>query len=205
MVEAINRRQSILEAALRVFSVHGFHKASIKLIAKEANIKSSALIYHYFADKKDVLTAIIHELSPAKDLPLLNDEQMSQLMDLPLEQVLPLLLERIIAMQDDPTIEQLLRIYFSEAVRTPEVADAVGDLQMLGLGLLTKYLNRQIELGRLRSHNVQVTARAIVGTILVYFMTGKVFQRLSESLPEREVYIEEITKIFLDGVGKERS
>jgi AcrR family transcriptional regulator len=39
-----DRRGQILEAALRVFAERGFHKARIKEIAREAGIKSPALI-----------------------------------------------------------------------------------------------------------------------------------------------------------------
>jgi AcrR family transcriptional regulator len=54
-----DRRREILEAALRVFSERGFHGATIKEIAREAGIRSSALIYWYFEDKEDLFGEVL--------------------------------------------------------------------------------------------------------------------------------------------------
>lgn len=48
------RKQAILDAATRIFSKEGFHKASIGQIARECNI-SKSLLYHYFSSKQEML------------------------------------------------------------------------------------------------------------------------------------------------------
>lgn len=48
------RKQAILDAATRTFSLEGFHKASIGQIARECKI-SKSLLYHYFPSKREVL------------------------------------------------------------------------------------------------------------------------------------------------------
>ncbi len=48
------RKQAILDAATRIFSQEGFHKASIGQIARECNI-SKSLLYHYFSSKQEML------------------------------------------------------------------------------------------------------------------------------------------------------
>ncbi|MDP8959838.1 MAG: TetR/AcrR family transcriptional regulator, partial [Actinomycetota bacterium] len=48
-----------MDAALRVFAEHGFHKATIKRIAGQAHLRSPALIYWYFTDKVDLFRAAI--------------------------------------------------------------------------------------------------------------------------------------------------
>ena len=58
------RRGQILEAGLRIFAERGYHRATIKEFAREARIKSSALIYWYFEDKEDLFQAILKEFSP---------------------------------------------------------------------------------------------------------------------------------------------
>ncbi|MFW5691451.1 MAG: TetR/AcrR family transcriptional regulator, partial [Chloroflexota bacterium] len=45
MTDQPDRREAILRAALKVFSQHGFHKASIKQIAHAAGLKSTSHIY----------------------------------------------------------------------------------------------------------------------------------------------------------------
>ena len=56
-----DRRQQILEAALKVFSTKGFHKATNKDIAQAAGGISPGLIYWYFKDKEDLFFSIIRE------------------------------------------------------------------------------------------------------------------------------------------------
>ncbi len=54
------RTQQIMEAALEVFALNGFHKASISEIAKEAGI-SKGLLYNYFHNKEELLTNVMTE------------------------------------------------------------------------------------------------------------------------------------------------
>ena len=59
--EQSDRRNQILEAALRVFGTKGFHKATNKDIAEAAGGISPGLIYWYFKDKEDLFLSIIRE------------------------------------------------------------------------------------------------------------------------------------------------
>lgn len=52
------RKKQIQEAALEVFAKHGYHKASISQIAKEANI-SKGLLYNYFKNKEELLLYVM--------------------------------------------------------------------------------------------------------------------------------------------------
>lgn len=65
------KRQAITQAALECFSRFGFDATSIKMIAKEAGVKSSALIYYYFKDKDDLLFACMADTQPPRleDIP----------------------------------------------------------------------------------------------------------------------------------------
>ncbi len=56
------RRTQILDAATTVFAEKGFHRATIKDIARVANI-ADGTIYTYFASKTDVLLAILNRLN----------------------------------------------------------------------------------------------------------------------------------------------
>jgi len=196
-----DRRREILEGALRVFSQHGFHKSSIKMIAKEAGIKSSALIYHYFEDKKALLDAILLELSPLGELPILAESD--AFLEVSPEVLLPQVIQRILSLEDQPEIVSLMRLYLSEAARMPEVAEAVSELQQTAVGMLTRYLQRQIELGNLKPHHVHSAAVGLVGMILVNVMGRHVFPGLGDFIPEREIYAKQITAIFLDGLRAE--
>ncbi|KZX76143.1 hypothetical protein A3715_13530 [Oleiphilus sp. HI0009] len=53
------RKQEIVDALLRVMAVHGYEKASIQVIAKEAGL-APGLIHYHFKTKQDILLALIN-------------------------------------------------------------------------------------------------------------------------------------------------
>src|SRR5260370_6955322 len=60
------RRKQILDAATQVFAQKGFHRATIKEIARVAGI-ADGTIYTYFASKTDVLLGILNRLNESTD------------------------------------------------------------------------------------------------------------------------------------------
>src|SRR5882724_11778194 len=56
------RRKQILDAATQVFAEKGFHRATIKDIARVAGI-ADGTIYTYFASKTEVLLGILNRLN----------------------------------------------------------------------------------------------------------------------------------------------
>jgi AcrR family transcriptional regulator len=57
---SIERRQEILDAAVRVFARKGFHTCRVGDIAEEAGV-AHGLLYHYFESKDEVLETIFRE------------------------------------------------------------------------------------------------------------------------------------------------
>jgi len=76
----LDRRTQILDAAVVCFAKHGFHQASMHDISAEAGV-SVGLIYRYFENKEDVISAMadrhkkqIHEiLERARQAPSLRE------------------------------------------------------------------------------------------------------------------------------------
>lgn len=56
------RRSQILEAACRIFSHIGFHRATTRQIAKEAGV-AEGTIFNYFDSKDDLLIAMLQHLT----------------------------------------------------------------------------------------------------------------------------------------------
>jgi AcrR family transcriptional regulator len=52
------KQERILEAAARVFTAHGYEKASLNLMLEEAGISKGAA-YYYFADKADLVATVV--------------------------------------------------------------------------------------------------------------------------------------------------
>ncbi|MBX2806718.1 MAG: TetR/AcrR family transcriptional regulator [Hyphomicrobiales bacterium] len=55
------KREIILEAALEIFSIHGFRGATIDQIAEAASMSKPNLLY-YYRSKEDIYAALLHRL-----------------------------------------------------------------------------------------------------------------------------------------------
>jgi TetR/AcrR family transcriptional regulator, fatty acid metabolism regulator protein len=59
-VATVDKRQQLLDAAVRVFAREGYHTSRVGDIAEEAGV-AHGLLYHYFASKQEVLETIFRE------------------------------------------------------------------------------------------------------------------------------------------------
>lgn len=192
-----DRRNQILDAALEEFAAHGFRGATIKRIAQRAKLRSQALIYWYFPAKEALFQAVLGQHLPIVQMVL----DPAPLLDRPPEEVLPLLARSYLATADRPGAQRLLRLLAPELIRRPEIADAVGGpLIATILDFIKTYLAHQVELGRLRPHDVRASARAFVGMVLPQ-LGGKLFLPAlqADGLTDEE-HIQTIVAIFLRGL-----
>src|SRR5215470_7491445 len=84
-----DRREQIIDAAMRVFAQKGYGNATNKDIAREAGI-TPGLIYYYFESKEALLYALLEERSPLK----LMASFPPQVLELPPEQFFPMLMRQ---------------------------------------------------------------------------------------------------------------
>ncbi len=59
---AFERRESIMDAARRLFAQHGFEATTTRMIASSAGI-SDAMIYRHFPSKRDLLGALVETMT----------------------------------------------------------------------------------------------------------------------------------------------
>jgi TetR/AcrR family transcriptional regulator, regulator of autoinduction and epiphytic fitness len=199
MAEESDRREQILEAAFGEFSAKGFEGATIKSIAGAAGLQSPALIYWYFPDKE----ALFREVLEARIPVLRAVREPADLLDLPPEKVLPGIAGRYLATFDNNATQRMARLLVGEAMRRPEIAEVFGTAVIKRvLGFLKSYMARQVELGRLRPHDVRASARAFIG-MLIPQAGGKLFlPAIREDGLTDEEHVEAIVDIFLRGLGK---
>lgn len=57
-----DKRQRIIDAAMKLIAEKGYHGATTALIAKEAGV-SQGIIFHYFKNKEDVFFSLLREKS----------------------------------------------------------------------------------------------------------------------------------------------
>ena len=198
MVEELDRRVQILEAAFEEFAAKGFKGATIKSIAETAGLQSPALIYWYFPDKealfREVLSSRVPILQAVADL--------TPLIDLPPEEALPRLGRAYFAF-DQHTI-QTLQLVLGEAVRRPEIAELfIRSGPGRVLDFLKTYQERQVEIGRLRPHDVRSSARAFIGMLIPQLAGRLLFPALLEDDLADEEHLKTAVNIFLEGLRAE--
>ncbi|HEU5439604.1 MAG TPA: TetR/AcrR family transcriptional regulator [Ktedonobacterales bacterium] len=195
-----NRREQILDAALEEFAGEGYGGASISRIAKRAKLASQALIYWYFPNKEALFQAVV-----GRHLPIVQAVSDPALLERPPEEALPLLARAYLAMADRPGAARLVRLLAPAVLRRPEMAELLGG-RVIGrvLSVIETYLARQVELGRMRPHDVRAGAHAFVGMTLPQ-LGGKLFLPVLkvEGLSD-DVYVEAIVAIFLRGLRPEQ-
>ena len=195
MAEELDRRAQILEAAFEEFAVKGFKGATIKSIAEAGGLQSPALIYWYFPDKEALFREALGSRVPI--LQAVADP--TPLKDLPPEEALPRLGRAYLAFDQFNT--RTLQLLLGEAVRRPEVAEMfVRSGPAKVLDFLEGYLERQIESGRLRPHNVRSSARAFIGMLMPQVAGKLLFPALLENGPTDEEHLDTAVSIFLEGL-----
>ncbi|MGR6913722.1 TetR/AcrR family transcriptional regulator [[Actinomadura] parvosata] len=113
---AADTRGEILTAARRVFSEKGFDKATVRGIAREAQV-DPALVHHYFDTKEGMFAA-------AMELPINPQEILPVLLEGPREEV------------GERLVRLLLRLTAEEKTRAPMLAllrSAVSNEQAVGM------------------------------------------------------------------------
>jgi TetR/AcrR family transcriptional regulator len=200
LVEEVDRRGQIVDAAFEEFSEKGFKGATIKSIARTAGLQSPALIYWYFPDKE----ALFREVLGSKIPVLRAVREPTGLLDQPPDRVLPTIARGYLSTFDDPAAQRMVRLIMGEAIRRPEIAQLFGSAVIKRvLGFLKRYMARQVELGRLRPHDVRSSARAFIGMLLPQAGGKLFFPAIREDGLTDEEHIENAVKLFLEGLRPE--
>lgn len=200
MAEELDRREQILHAAFEEFSAKGFKGATIKSIARAAGLQSPALIYWYFPDKETLFREVLGSRIPV----LRTVRDSAGLLDLPPEEVLPTIARGYLSTFDNPPAQRMVRLIVGEAMRRPEIAEVFGSAVIKRvLGFLKRYMARQVELGRLRPHDVRSSARAFIGMLLPQAGGKLFFSVIREDGLTDEEHIETAVSLFLEGLKVE--
>jgi AcrR family transcriptional regulator len=191
------RRKQILDAATRVFAEKGFHRATIKDIARTAGI-ADGTIYTYFASKTEVLLGILNRLNESTEreqqFVVESEQNMRSFFTSYLRQRMALLWPNVEVFQailpEMLANEELRQLYYQQ-ILVPTFTIAEHYFQ-------AKSATRQVHIT-----DVPLTVRAIAGTIfglLTFQLLGdEVIAQRWEELPEV------LTSLLFDGlqVGKE--
>jgi len=190
------RRGQILDAALRVFSEQGFHRTTVRDVARAAGV-ADGTIYIYFANKTELLVGLLDRLnetaqrneqlaaSSAGDFRTFFAAYLRQRMMIlwPNARVFQAVLPELLANAE------LRDLYFRQ-VLAPTTAVA------------ERFFAAEMERGRMRRMDIPLTVRAIASTVfglLVLQLLGD-----AEIATRWEELPDVLTTLLLDGLDAEK-
>jgi len=164
-----DRREQIIDAAMRVFAQKGFNKATNKDIAREAGI-TAGLIYHYFESKEAVLKAIIEARSPLRVINSLPAEVIAQ----PPAIFFRFLILQVLNIVEGEQFVQLMRVFLPEAVYNPQMSQVLSGAIQRAIGFLGAYLKAKIEAGELRYADPELIPQVLVGSVMAFVLRRRI-------------------------------
>jgi AcrR family transcriptional regulator len=190
-----DRREQILDAALRVFAQKGFTRATNKDIAREAGI-TAGLIYHYFASKEDVLRAILESRSPVSALRTLPPE----VYELPTEQFLRHLMLRVLGIVENEPFVQLIRVVLPEVIYNPKLFRVEAGVMGFIVDFLQNFFQQQMDAGRLRQCDALQVAQVYLSTMMGFVLRRQIFRDPVALSYTQEQVVDAVLEIFLPGL-----
>jgi AcrR family transcriptional regulator len=180
------KRESIMQASLQLFSLHGFHKTTIPDIAKKLGM-SVGNLYNYFSSKDILAQEIIKYTSEVlgKEIRQVNE------MDLSAKEKIRKIVEIyfMMAKEKPEMIEYFLRVYLSNR----EVFSEGCEGMMCVSGFITEimiFFDDAVSTGELRDQDFFSAFGLFMG-----YLGGMVFLKGEGVLPQEiEYYIDDISR-----------
>src|SRR5215213_4887951 len=111
------RRSQILDAATKVFAARGFHRTTIRDVAKAAGV-ADGTIYNYFANKTALLLGILNRMNETER----RDEDLGQAADVDVRTFfLQYFQQRFAVLTQDGL--QVFQVVLSEVLVNPELRE----------------------------------------------------------------------------------
>ena len=190
---AQERRDSILNAALRVFAQSGFVEAKMDQIAAAADL-SKASLYLYFPSKDALLHSLLERYPLLPELP----EMMASLGDTPPALGIPTLIAEIwrLLRQRKELAYVISREIQSNAESCKLFAERIG---LPSHQSLAGYLERWMNQGALRRQNALVAAKCLIGMLWFFLLTQEGMGEEDPYPLSDETVVITVARMFLDG------
>ncbi|MGY1943987.1 TetR/AcrR family transcriptional regulator [Nocardia asiatica] len=159
------RRERLLDAALEVFADKGIDGASVKDIAAAAGV-APGLLYHYFAGKEALVTALLRERGFSRQL----RESLERAEGEPATEVLPRVMREFDGVL--AANAKLIRLFFAAGHSHENVRAVLAEFVGEGQAVMAEYLRSRMVAGELRDHDARTTATALFATLAVGRSTG---------------------------------
>lgn len=187
---AEERRQDILEAALKIFTNKGYNGSTTAEIARAAGV-AEGTIFRHFATKKELLIAVLKP-KIIDGIVSLDKEHKD-----PVEFFRCFIKNRLELVKEN---DGLIRFMFAEAQYHDEVREALakGILEQ-GISIVQPWFEKGVEQGVFKPVPFLSVMRSFMGTVIFYGIFNHVFPGLS---PEKtiEEAADQILELFLHGL-----
>ena len=192
-----DKRELILQAAIRVFAQKGYHTCRVGDIAEEAGV-AHGLLYHYFRSKEDVLETIFREtwsdvLAATARVEASGEPALAQL-----RAFASFYLESWLRAPD------LIRVLVREVARSPEVGRRVDEIAGV-FHAIRRIVERGQERGELRTDaDARLTAWVFYGA-LEELLTGWVLGLLPDGPRDVARAVDTVVEVIGSGLAPDRA
>lgn len=190
-----DRREQIIDAALRVFAQKGYSNATNKDIAREAGI-TPGLIYYYFESKEALLNAILEARSPLKLMASFPPETLA----LPPEQFFPMLMRQALDIVEGEDMIGLFRIMIPELLHNPDMAALPATLFPRLFGFLGNYVEAKIASGQIRPIDASLTVQTLIGSLMGFVLRRQLLRDPLALEYTHEQIVLAVSDSFLKGI-----
>lgn len=170
-VQAEARRRQLIEAALELFAERGFEATTVKDICEKAGV-APGLIYHYFDSKECLLLEAVRAQGAGTEI-------CCALVPDPTKPASTELLEIAKTFYRVHRSKwPLMRILVREAMGNQALSDRWMELIRGSVAEISRYLDTRVRAGELRPHDTEMSARILLHTCGMLFLSGEPESRL---------------------------
>lgn len=193
-----DRREQIIDAAMRVFAQKGFVRATNKDVAHEAGI-TPGLIYHYFENKDALLMAVIEGRTPLKVITSLP----TGVLNMPPEQFFPFVIKQVLTIVESENFVALLKVVLPEVLHNEDspIAQVVPAAIQRIFGFLGEYLEAQMQQGTLRRADTVLHTQMLFGSIVGVVLRRQILRDPIALKYTQEEIATTITQTLLHGLA----
>jgi AcrR family transcriptional regulator len=170
---AEDRREQIIEVAVRLFSQKGFRGATTKEIASAAGV-NEAIIFRHFATKSDLYAAIIDRKANSSGMTALRNALVGAMAQRDDRQVFETLASHILEFHEHDDTAMRLLLY--SALEGHELAEMITRNFILKTHQqLAEYVKKRMAEGVFRRVDPMVAVRGFLGMVIGHVMNKKFF------------------------------
>jgi len=193
------KHADILRAALGHFLGHGYHRAAMAEVARDADV-STATLYKHFGSKEELFVAVVEEAQR-----IVENEFSRRPPGTTLAEMLHAGAKSYLSLQFDHNLNALMRVVIAESSTHPALGRRVlAEFVDRRRGNAAAAFDRMIEAGWLRPHDTWLSAGFLGGMMKEVFVWPALFEPGYKIPDDADARIREIVAVFLAAYGAGR-